>query len=180
VPDARQTDSEITKPKQFCPTHNTPLTYSRKHKRYFCKECLYASYLTHQAQQAAYRRWRQSEKGKAAVKKYEQTTGKAARERYLHSEKYKQRRKEYNERLKESLRLARLAMTERATHEKEEERVRIAELAPLVQDIREYIDVMGKAPAAHQVVKWAQDAYGITLSQDRAQELITKASRRHS
>jgi hypothetical protein len=171
----------MTKPKQFCPTHNIPLTYSRKYKRYFCKECLYASYLTYQAQQAAYKKWRQSAKGRAAAKKYEQSeVGKTARERYLHSEKYKQRRKEYNERLKEALRLARIALAERATREKEEERIRTAELAPLIQDIREYIDVMGKAPAAHQVVKWAQDAYGITLSQGRAQELITKASRRHS
>jgi molecular chaperone GrpE (heat shock protein) len=166
-------------PKQLCPKHNIPLTYSRKHKRYFCKECLYASFLTHQAQQASYKKWHQSAKGKASVKKYEQTTGRAARERYLHSDKYKQRRREYNERLKESLRIARIALAERATREKEEERIRTTELAPLIQDIREYIDSLGRTPTSAEVTKWARDAYSLTLSKDRAQELITKALRRH-
>jgi len=170
----------MPKQERICPLHNKPLTYSRKHKTYFCKECLYASFLTHQAQQEAVKRYRQTEKGKAAERKYELTEkGKAARARYLKSEKYKQRRREYNQRLKESLQIARSVLTERATREKVEEKQRTDELMPLIQDIREYADTLGKMPSPPEVAKWAKDAYGTDLPLDRAIELINKATKRH-
>ncbi len=162
-----------------CLIHNCKLTYSRKHKQYYCKECLYSSYLTHQAQLEAERRYRQSEKGKTAERKYEESPkGKTARERYLKSDKYKQRRKEYNQRLKESLQIARVVLAERATREKEEERQRTEELMPLIQDIREYADTMGRLPLASEVTKWARDAYGAVLSLNSATKLINKAAKR--
>lgn len=164
---------------RICPMHNTPLKYSRKLRMWYCPDCLYASFLTHQAQQEAVKRYRQTEKGKAAEEKYEKSPkGKAAREKYLKSEKYKQRRREYNQRLKESLQIARIALAERATREKEEERQRTEELMPLIQDVREYLDTMGNLPSPSEVVKWARDAYGVTLSSNRVAKLINKAAKR--
>jgi len=166
----------MPKPKQICSIHNIPLKYSQKHRTHYCKECLYASFLTHQAQQDAVKRYRQSEKGKAAEERYEKSPkGKAARERYLKSEKYKQRRREYNERLKESLQIARLALAETATRITKAEEVAADELASLIQDIREYIDVFGVSPSHSEVIKWARDTYSIDLPHDRAIELLNKA-----
>ncbi len=162
-----------------CLIHNCKLTYSRKHKQWYCKECLYASFLTQQAQQNAAKRYSQSEKGRASERRYELSDkGKVSRERYLKSDKYKQRRREYNQRLKESLQIARLALAEKATKEKVEERQRTDELMPLIQDIREYADTMGMSPSPAEVTKWARDAYGLSLPTPRAIELIHKAAAR--
>ena len=169
----------MPKEKQTCPIHNIPLTYSRKHKTYYCKDCLYSSFLTQQAQQAAVKRYQQSERGKSAEKRYEVSEkGKITRERYLKSEKYKQRRREYNQRLKESLQIARTVLAERATREKVEERQRTEELMPLTQDIREYIDTMGRLPSSSEVSQWARDTYGVNLPIDKATALINKAAER--
>ena len=165
--------------RRICPIHDKPLKYSRKAKTWYCPECLYSSFLTHQAQQEAVKRYRQSEKGKASERKYELSNkGQLAREKYLKSEKYKQRRREYNERLKESLRIARIARDERATAEKEVEVRRTSELMPLIQDIHEYTDIMGKLPSPREVVVWARDAYKISLPLDRAVELLKRAQRK--
>lgn len=162
-----------------CSIHNKRLTYSRKHKSWYCKDCLYASFLTYQAQRDAVKRYRDTEKGKAAEKTYELSEkGKTSRERYLKSEKYKQRRREYNQRLQESLRIARVVLAEKATREKEEERIRTDEFIPLIQDIREYADVFGMLPSITEVYKWARDAHGLILSTDKVAELIDKAAKR--
>jgi len=170
----------VTEQIRICPIHEMPLTYSRKLKRWYCKDCLYGSFLTHQAQQEATKRYRQTEKGKEAAKRYEQSEkGKEARHIYLHSEKYKQRRREYNQRLKESLRIARAVLTERATKEKEVEKRRTAEFLPLIQDIREYLDSISRMPTTSEVVAWANDTYEVTLTHHKAADLIKKALRRH-
>lgn len=167
--------------RQICPTHNKPLKYSKKLRKWYCPECLYSSFLTHQAQQEAVKRYRQSEKGKESERKYELSEkGQIARDKYLKSEKYKQRRREYNERLKESLRIARMARDERATAEKEVEVRRTSELMPLIQDIHEYMDIMGRLPLPHEVVVWARDAYKISILPDRAAALIRQARKRTS
>jgi len=164
---------------KICTVHGTPLKYSRKARKYYCPECLYSSFLTHQAQQEAVKRYRQSEKGKASERKYELSEkGQAAREKYLKSEKYKQRRREYNERLKESLRIARIAREEKATTEKEVEVRRTSELMPLIQDIHEYADIMGRLPSPREVIVWARDAYKTSLPLDKAIELLRRAQRK--
>lgn len=169
-----------TEEKRTCPIHDKPLTYSRKLRKWYCKDCLFSSFLTYQAQQAAVKRYRQSKKGKEAERKYELSNkGKEARDRYLKSEKYKEARKAYNERLKESLRIARLAQLERATKEKDVEIRRTEESLPLIQDIREYLDVMGRTPEPAEVIIWA-DAYGITLTHKKASELIKRAQQKRA
>lgn len=170
----------MPKEKKVCPIHGVPLTYARKDKTYFCRDCLYSSFLTQRAQEESEKRYRQSPKGKASAKKYEVSEkGKKAREKYLKSPKYKQRRREYNQRLKESLQIARTAMLERATKEKVEEKLRTDAYMPLIQDIREYIDTMGKLPLPSEVIRWAKDVYKINLPHIKATGLITKAEKRH-
>lgn len=169
----------MPKEKQICPIHNKPLKYSRKLKMWYCSDCLFSAHLTYLAQREAVKRYRRTEKGKEAEEKYEKSAkGKLARDRYLKSEKYKLRRKEYNQRLKESLQIARAVLTESATREKVEEKQRTEELLPLIQDIREYADTLGKLPSTHEVAKWAKDTYGLDLSPSRVTELLHKASKR--
>jgi len=166
---------------RICPVHSKPLKYSKKLRKWYCPECLYSSYLTHQAQQEAVKRYRQSEKGKESERKYELSEkGLVARGKYLTSEKYKQRRREYNARLKESLQIARMAREERATTEKEVEVRRTSELMPLIQDIHEYTDIMGRLPSPLEVVVWARDAYKITLPLHNANELLKRSQRKSS
>lgn len=171
----------MTTTKKVCPTHNEPLIYSREQKKHYCKTCLYGAYLTYQTQQAAVKRYRQSEKGRAAEKRYETSErGKTARDRYLKSEKYKQRRAEYNERLKESLRIARQAHLERAVKHTEVETQRDEGLLSLVQDIQEYFDTFNTPPSTAIVIRWAKSAHKLDISPNKAAELITKAlKRRH-
>ena len=168
-----------TKQSHVCPSHSTPMKYSRKLKTWYCSVCLQRAYESYLAQQEAVKRYRDSEKGKTAQDRYEQSEkGQTARQRYLKSEKYKQRRKEYNQRLKESLQVARAARLERPSTERGVERVRTEVLSPLVQEIREYIDIMGRRPSTVEVREWASDAYKTNITTERAKELIETASKR--
>lgn len=173
------TDEPNDKDKHICPIHNVPMEYIRKFRKHYCKECLHAAFLTAQAQQAAVKRYRQSEKGKKSARKYEQSEqGQVARTKYLKSEKYKQRRREYNQRLRESLQIARLAHLDQASAEKDVERQRTEEFMPLVQDIREFLDAMGHTPLPSRVAKWSEDLYGIPITNLKAAELIVRAQRK--
>ena len=145
--------------------------------KYYCKDCLYSSFLTAQAQSAAVTRYNHTEKHKTAEKAYEDKNP-TAREKYLHSDKYKQRRKEYNERLAESLRIARAAHTGRAVSETQSERKQQEQFSELIQDIREYIDGQSKIPSAKSVAKWEFDDYGKKISLDQAAEIIKRATLR--
>ena len=171
----------MDKPKQMCLTHGRPLKYSRKEKTWYCPDCLYSSFLSWQAQQEAVKRYRESNKGKEAQKRYEDSeSGQTARQRYLKSEKYKQRRREYNQRLKESLQIARAAHLERPTSQKEVERQVVSEMSPIVMDILEYQDTMGKSPTPTEVREWANEVYKTAISLDKAKELIESTiQRRH-
>lgn len=166
------------KPK-ICPTHDRPLVYSEQEKIWYCPDCLQSSYLSWQAQQEAVKRYRQTGKGQEAQKRYEESDkGKAAREKYLKSEKYKQRRREYNQRLKESLQIARAAKLDRPSVQKEVEITVSTEMSPLILDIMEYQDTMGRNPSAAEVREWSQDVYKTSISADRAKELIESATQR--
>lgn len=127
------------------------------------------------------KRYRESDKGKEAQKHYEESDrGKDARRRYLKSDRYKQRRREYNQRLKESLQIARAARLGRPSAQKEVERVVSAQMSPLVLDIMEYQDTMGRSPSPNEVREWSRDVYKTKISSDRARELIESAiQRRH-
>lgn len=165
------------KKKYLCPTCDTEMTYSRKLRKWVCEQCLYGAYLTDQAQREAVKRYRLTEKGKESEKKYEQSEGgKTARGRYLKSEKYKAARKRYNQRLKESLAIARQAELERTKKITEAEMLR-DEHAAVIQDIREFIDTYGREPAPKKVIAQARE-YNIELTHEGAAELIKRA-RRH-
>lgn len=162
----------------ICPKHNTPLVLVEKLGSYHCKECLYSSFLTQTAQDAAIKRYNQTPKHKESAKRYEQGTGKEAREKYLKSDKYKQRRREYNQRLAESLRIARSAKLDRATSEKVIEKRGKSEFVELIEDIREYLDNQNRQPSALNVVRWAKENYGRDITEQQAQNLIKKALNR--
>jgi len=167
------------KQSHVCPSHQTPMKYSRKLKTWYCSECLQRAYESYLAQQEAVKRYRGSEKGKTAQDRYEDSEkGQTARQRYLHSDKYKAARKAYNQRLKESLQIARAAKLERPTAERVVERVRTEVMSPMVQEIREYIDVMGRRPSTLEVKEWSQDLYKAKITTERAKELIETAAKR--
>ena len=166
------------KQEHVCPKHSTPMKYSRKLKTWYCSECLQSAYESYLAQQEAVKRYRTSEKGKTAQERYEQGKGKEARQRYLHSEKYKAARKVYNQRLKESLQIARAAHLDRPSAERGVERVRTEVSSPLIQDIQEYLDTMGRRPSPFEVKEWSQDIYQTTITTERAKELIETAAKR--
>ena len=167
------------KQSHICPSHSTPMKYSRKLRTWYCSECLQRAYESYLAQQEAVKRYRDSEKGKTAQERYEDSEkGQTARQRYLHSDKYKAARKAYNQRLKESLQIARAAKLEKPSKERAVERVRTEELSPLVQDIREYLDTMGRRPLTTEVKEWANDIYETKITTERARELIERASKR--
>jgi len=169
----------MTKQEKTCKIHNIPLKYSEEQKVHYCPKCLQAAYESWQSQQEAVKRYRDSEKGKTAQEKYEKSEkGQTARQRYLKSEKYKERRKEYNQRLKESLIIARAAKLERPTVERDVERIRVTELSPLIQDILEYQDTMGKNPTTTEVKEWAMDVYKTAITAGRAKALIEEASKK--
>lgn len=169
----------MVKEERLCPKHGTPMKYSPELKQWYCEEELYASYLTAQAQRESAKRYSQTEKFRTSQEKYRSgEKGQKARERYLKSDKYKQRRKEYNERLKESLAIARQAALERPTALKEVEVLRTETFAPLIQDIREYLDIMGHTPKTTEVMSWSKDVYSIRLTETKAAELITQAAKR--
>lgn len=168
-----------TKQSHVCPSHGTPMKYSRKLKTWYCSECLQRAYESYLAQQEAVKRYRDSEKGKTAQERYEDSEkGQTARQRYLKSDKYKAARRAYNQRLKESLQIARAAKLERPSTERVVEVLRTEALSPLVQDIREYLDTMGRRPLTTEVKDWANDIYGTKITTERAKELIETASKR--
>ena len=167
-------DTEV----RICPKHNIPLTFFEKDGKWYCKDCLYSSFLTAQAQAAAVTRYNHTDKHKESEKAYEQDKGKTARKKYLQSDKYKQRRKEYNERLADSLRIARAAHLDRAQSSKAVETKQKEEFAELIADIREYVDSQNRQPSSKNVVKWAKDDYNKTISLDQAKTIIDRATLR--
>lgn len=164
----------MTEPERTCTKHAKPLKFSRKLKTWYCPDCLLAAHLTHQAQQEAVKRYRESDKGKEAQKRYEQGKGKDARQRYLKSGKYKERRKEYNQRIKESLQIARAARVGAPRMRKV-----VKELPPgsppIIADILEYQEMVGRSPSPTDVKEWSQDIYKKQITTAVAQKLIGQA-----
>lgn len=169
--------AKTTKPKQECEKHNIPLKYSRKHKTWYCPECLQAAYNAWKSQQASVKRYRDSDKGKEAQERYENSEkGKAARNRYLKSAKYKQRRKEHNQRTQDSLRIARLAITgapklRRVVQEPP------TDAPPLLHDILEYMELVGRSPSPLDVKEWSTDLYKQSVTTAEATQLIEQAKK---
>jgi len=153
---------------RICTKHNTPLTLHKK--KWYCMECLRASAIVHETQQNAQKRWRQSERGKAHIKAHEQTKGKEARQRYLHSKKYKARRKEYNERIKESLQIARAQLHEAATVEPG---LTHFKFDALIRDIKDSMS-WGRRPSQQEIIEWGR-GYALTITPEQAKELTAKA-----
>jgi hypothetical protein len=156
----------------ICDIHGEPKV--KLHNQWYCKTCLYNSHLTVQAQKNAVKRWRQSEKGKVSEKTYEQGKGKAARDRYLHSDKYKAARKRYNERLKESLAITRSVRVESAKGITQVE-LDVPILSGLVAEIREYYDNYSKVPSVANIIQTAKRDYNTIIDEVKAKELIAIA-----
>ena len=164
----------MTMTTKVCPEHNEPLVKVKG--KWYCKKCLYNSFLTHQTQIQATKRWRQSDKGKEAEKTYEQSDkGKVARTAYLHSDKYKAARKAYNERLKESLAIARSARIGGSSKITKEETRTASTLEGLLAEIREYLDSNNRPPTLKNVIDTAKRDYNQVINEDRARELIDAA-----
>jgi len=157
----------------ICETCGSEMKYDKHSRKWLCPSCLYGAFLTDQAQREAVKRYRGSEKGKEAEKRYEQSDkGKVARERYLKSEKYKQRRREYNERLKESLRIAREAL---AGQPRAKALTGIEKLTPLIDEIKEFIQISKHPPKPQDVIDWAADEHNAKISTVEASNLIGRA-----
>jgi hypothetical protein len=158
-----------------CPIHNEVKV--KLHDKYWCKSCIYGSHLTVQAQKSAVKNWRQSPKGITSEKEYEQGPSKdpgGARYRYLHSDKYKTARKAYNERLKDSLAIARSVRTASAKGITQIE-TEVPILNGLVSEIREYLDRYQKAPSVKTIIDTAKKDYNTIIDKDKAAELIKAA-----
>jgi uncharacterized Zn finger protein (UPF0148 family) len=153
---------------KLCPKHNIPLVTVKG--KLYCPECLRAAAIIQETQKAAQKRWRQSARGKARIKAHEQGKGKEARSRYLHSTKYKARRKEYNERIKESLQIARAQLHEAA---KVEPAYTQQKLSALCRDIKDAMS-WGRKPPIQDIITWGKD-YELTITPQQANELIKKA-----
>lgn len=154
----------------ICSTHNEEMVKVKG--QWYCKSCLYSSHLTHTAQKNAVKRWRQSDVGKESEKRYEQSEkGKASRDRYFKSEKYKEARRRYNERLKESLAIARSVRTESAKSLTPVE-MSVPELAGLLAEIREYNDSYLKPPTVKSVIETAKRDYNAVIDEAKAKALI--------
>ncbi len=168
---------------QLCPIHNTPLTPYKGNVPELkgtdvCEKCLFSSHLTYETQREAIERYNKSLEGRAAAKKYEQSEkGKATREKYLKSEKYKAARKAYNERLRQSLAMARAAqgVGERAKAITPVELRVATTLEGLMAEIREYIDSNLRPPSIKNVIDTAKKDYNLTIDAKKAQELIDTA-----
>ena len=165
--------------KKTCDRCGTQLLYNRKLKKWYCPSCMKGAYLTNLAQLASVKKYRASEKGRVASKRYEQSEkGKVARARYLKSEKYKAARKRYNERLKESLAIARKAFE--GGH-REKRLTREERLVPLIDDIREFTrtaKIRGHTilhPSPEDVITWAEDEYKVKITPNEAAEFIRRA-----
>ncbi len=162
----------ITVP-ELCPIHNVELVRTIAGPK--CPKCLFNSNLTWETQRQAIARYNKSEEGRAAAKKYEQSDkGKTARERYLKSDKYKAARRAYNERLRESLAMARAAQSvgERAKRYSEPEVRVLTALEGLMAEIRQYIDVNMHTPSIANVIATAKRDYNTSIEAKKAQDLI--------
>ena len=157
---------------KICNKHNKPLKWSEEQQLEYCPDCLYSSFLTMSAQNAAVKRYNKSEKHKVSEKKYEQGTGAEARERYLKSDKYKARRKEYNQRLAESLRIARAKHHEQLDAEATKKAHIDEVLASLTEDIRAYVIKQHAQPTTKIVIQWADNEHRVVLTPEQAQALI--------
>ncbi len=149
--------------------------------KWYCEKCLFASNLTYETQRQAVERYNKSPEGRAAAKKYEQSEkGKETRNKYLKSEKYKAARKAYNERLRESLRMARAArgIGERASELTPGELRVATSLEGLVAEIRSYIDENLRPPSIKNVIDTAKRDYATTIDAKKAEELIDTATKR--
>lgn len=159
-----------------CAKHQEPMV--KVQGQYYCKKCVYGSFLTDQAQKSSVKRYRESDAGKKSEKEYEQSEkGQVARGRYFHSEKYKAARRAYNQRLKESLSIARAAHIGAGQAKPEELRVTLG-LEGLMAEIREYIDQYLKPPTVANVIATAKRDYNQIIDEKRAKELIESAYRR--
>ncbi len=162
-----------------CEIHNEPMVKVKG--KYYCQKCLFASHLTYETQRQAVERYNKSPEGRAAAKKYEQSDkGKETRNKYLKSEKYKAARKAYNDRLRESLRLARAArgLGERASELTEPELRVATSLEGLVAEIRSYIDENLRPPSVRNVIDTAKRDYNTVIDAKKAEELIETATKR--
>lgn len=147
------------------------MTYFKK--TWVCEYCLRASAIIYDSQKEATKRWRKSAQGREAVQRYEQGKGKEARERYLKSEKYKQRRKEYNQRMKESLNIRRDTIKLEAARADPEHTTQ--KLTAVVRDLKDGWLSWGKRPDESDVIKLCE-GYGIEgVTPEQAQELLNRA-----
>lgn len=154
--------------KRICPKHNVPLT---KHGgKLYCLECLRTAASVYETQQAAQKRWRNSKRGKEKIKAHEQGKGKDARSRYLHSTKYKARRKEYNKRIQESLQIARVQLHEATKREPEFTKHR---LTALVRDVKDILS-WGKRISLAEVTEIGR-GYGLDILPEQAKQLVDQA-----
>lgn len=164
-----------------CEIHNEPMVKIKG--KYYCQKCLYSSHLTYETQKQAIQRYNKSPEGRDAAKRYEQSEkGKLAREKYLKSEKYKAARKAYNERLRESLAMARAAQGagERAKELTPTELRVATSLEGLMAEIREYIDSNMRPPSVQNVINTAKKDYNQVIDTKKAEELINDALQRRS
>jgi uncharacterized Zn finger protein (UPF0148 family) len=161
---------------QLCPIHGTPLTTFEGKE--LCEKCLFNSHLTYETQRDAIERYNKSPEGRAAAKKYEQSEkGKKTRNKYLKSDKYKLARKAYNERLKQSLAIARAAqgVGQRAKATTAIETHVATTLEGLLAEIRDYIDTNLRPPSAKNVVETAKRDYNTVIDIKKAEEMIATA-----
>jgi hypothetical protein len=164
---------------KLCPIHNTPLTHFEGKE--VCEQCLYSSHLTYTTQREAIQRYNKSPEGRAAAKKYEQSDqGKETRNKYLKSEKYKAARKAYNERLRNSLAIARASQSVggRAKAITPVEMHTATALEGLMAEIREYVDSNMRLPTVANVIATAKKDYNQVIDAKKAQELIATATQR--
>ena len=163
----------------ICEIHHKPKVMVKD--QWYCKDCLYSSFLTYETQKEAVKRWRESEKGKQAEKAYEQSDkGKETRNKYLKGDKYKAARKVYNEHLKQSLAIARLAKGtgEGAKAYTGKELSVASSLEGLLAEIREYLDSNSRPPTVQNVIQTAKRDYGTVIDAKKAEEMIAQASSR--
>ena len=161
----------------ICAEHNKAMIKIKG--QYYCPDCIYSSHLTYTAQKEAVKRWRQSDKGVESEKQYEQSDkGKLARSKYLHSDKYKAARRAYNQRLKESLTIARIALKGTSGSSKlTTSELQVASgLDGLLAEIREFLDENSTSPTVANVVATAKRDYNQIITEAKAKELINAAS----
>ncbi len=150
----------------ICEIHNEPKVKVKG--QYYCQKCLYSSHLTYETQKQAIQRYNKSPEGRDAAKRYEQ------------SEKYKAARKAYNERLRESLAMARAAQGagERAKELTPTELRVATSLEGLIAEIREYIDSNMRPPSLQNVINTAKKDYNQVIDAKKAEELINMAAQK--